>query len=1176
MKLQTRKIFVRSAVALIGLVTILALHSQLEAQSSYGSIVGTVTDNSGAVVAGATVTITDIGTNFKRTIQTGAAGEYRFAELAPTNYKVEVEAKSFKRFVQASATVEVDNTVRVDAVLQVGSATETVEVTTQPPLLQTDSGTLGSMVEGKQVTEMPLNGRNVMNLVGLVAGVVPQGATSGSTTLNANLGTRSSNFWANYQIGGGGAGQSAEYIDGTPINGYGLNNPAIVPTQDAIQEFKIATNVPSAEFGRFSGGVVEMATKSGGNPFHASLYEYLRNNKFNANSFFSKISGAKRPRWNQNQYGVEASGPIKRDKIFFMGSWEQLNDRLTNPLSGSVPSYNMEQGIFKNKTVKDPTGNCTTIAYFNASGGATNAAGTSNGAVAESVVPQSCFDPNGVALEGLFPVPSSSTPDATSYFINEGVGGNQYQYNGRGDYKISDKQMLFARYSYWNLADLSPREFPTSVINTGKAYNTNVTHNAVVGDTYTFNATTILDVRVSYLRENYKNKPPTWQTNATAALGPGWAALTAQDSDNGIPRMAWTGSDNLLLSGTSPLSNDFWDQYTLAASLLKIVHNHTIKFGGEIRELQRNGFNGLSLTNLPGNFAFNSATTGDEFAGQLMGVYQNAQITVVKGVGNRNIPQGYYVTDTWQVNRNLTANLGVRWELPGPITEKHNQNTVFLPNSIDPVTGLTGATVRVGSSLYPSTSALPVKKDLFAPRISLAYRLGSSMVLGTGYGITYLPNDMIAGALAYPSPVNSAQTSITTSQYHGLANPFGVLTGSKLAQPVYLTSSTTAQPFITQFKNQTISSNVPTNHFPYAQQWNLNLSRQMKGDWMVEAGYAGSKGTHLPPATSPSINELSSQYYPQLETMLASGSTSAQVTATGQALKPFSYFQNILNTSAYSYGTSYNSLQARTEKRFRNGGLIMAVYTWSKLMGNADNVGTPETNAGNASGGSGGVYQDYNNPRADRSVLSYDLPHRVVVNYVMPLPFGKGQKLGSSLSGPADKLVSGWALNGISTFQDGFPEGIFESSGSLLTTQFGANVLRPNVVPGCNKKAGVPSDPVKRYLAGVAGSTTAWFNAACFSTPGVSGAAAQFSFGNQPRNDDGLRYQGVDNFDFSVLKSTTFRERFDLQFRAEFFNLFNHTQFASPGLGIGGAVFNQVNTQTNQPRLGQMSLRLNF
>lgn len=1148
-------------LALSFLLVTLSLRSLTAgAQSSSGSIVGTVTDSSGAVIGGASVTLTDTSTNQAQKTVTDGNGNYRFVQVLPSNYRIDVSANGFKGFSRSPVPVQVDSTTRVDTPLQIGSATEVVSVSTAPPLLQTDSGTLGSLIQEKQIQEIPLNGRNPLNLIALDPSVVVQGSAGGSAAVNGG-GTHTTNVgWGNYQIGGGISGQSAQFLDGAPINTLGLNSIGFIPSQDIVQEFKISTNAVSAEFGRFSGGVVEFTTKNGGNDFHGTAYEYLRNNIFNANDFFSNHNGLPRPKFNQNQYGVVVSGPIKKDRAFFVGSWEGFSTRVGVATNAGVPSYNMEQGIFA-KVIVDPTGKCP-IRYFTAAGAAT----TATGAVATSVIPQSCFDPTGVAMEGYFPTPSASNPTNQAYFAAPVVGNNTNQYNGRIDYALSPQQRLFGRYSYWNVQDSSFRLYQPTVVNSGKSFSQNISHQVVLGDTVSFGPKTVLDLRASYLRQFYDQVAPSLGADP-APYGAGYTALEAQTSYRFIPSATFTGSDSLALGSFTYNELDTWNQYVLSGSLLHIFGKHTVQVGAEDRLLERNGI--YIGGDQGGQFAFNSSVTalngkgGDEFAGLLLGEFLSATVTTVSPVTSMNFAQGYYATDIWQTTRDLTLNYGLRWELPGAPYERHDRDTVFLPNMIDPVSGQPGAVVLVNSPYYSPRTVLPTKLNLFSPRLGLAYRLGSKMVLRAGYGLGYLPPDLIPAALATASPSNSANTSLATTTYHGLSDPYGVLEGFQVLQPFGRNPN-----FITRYKNGTLSSPIPTSLFPYMQQWNLSLSRDFKGA-LIEVGYAGAKGTHLPTngtgqTQTYSINELGSQYYAGLQTMENAGATKAAIVAAGQAERPYPYFKNLYNTAVYNGDTSYEALIIKANKSFRNGGLLLVGYSWSKEIGDTDTL-TPNLEAkGSGSTGSGGVYQDFNNPSGERSILSYDVPQRMIINYLTPLPFGHGQAYFRRVQGVADKLVSGWAVNGVTTFQAGFPLGLSESSGNYLSTQFGAGVIRPSVVPGCQRKLG--GSPISRYNNGAG----AWFNAACFVYAG------DFAFGNQPRNDGALRTQGIDNFDFSVVKTTSVMDRFQVQFKTEVFNLFNHVQFAPPGLAIGGSFYNQVNTQQNQPRLIQFSLRLNY
>ena len=301
---------------------ILLISSQVKAQSFYGSIVGAVTDTTGAVVPGAKVVATNVGTSEATTVTSDGTGRYTFVNLVPATYSIDITKDGFKRFLRDSITVEVGSAVRIDAALEVGAVSQTVEIQSMAPMLKSDSSTLSSEISATQVQELPLNGRNVLNLIALTAGVVPTGGAMGQTGLDQGTRTAGGTGWGDYQIGGAIQGQSAQFIDGVANNLLGGNVVAVVPTQDAIQEFSVASSNAGADFGRFAGGVVNMTTKSGSNRFHGSVWEYLRNRDFNANDYFSNLNGSARPKYNQNQYGASVSGPILKDKVFFMFTWE--------------------------------------------------------------------------------------------------------------------------------------------------------------------------------------------------------------------------------------------------------------------------------------------------------------------------------------------------------------------------------------------------------------------------------------------------------------------------------------------------------------------------------------------------------------------------------------------------------------------------------------------------------------------------------------------------------------------------------------------------------------------------------------------------------------------------------------------------------------------------------------
>src|SRR5262245_3849375 len=320
----------------------LAMSATCFGQAFYGSIVGSITDATSAAVQQANVTLTNLGTGERRAMQTDTSGNYQFVNLVPGQYKIEVEKTGFRRFARDPITVEVQSTIRIDVTMEVGAVTEVIEVTAQTPILQTENASLGQVVESRRVLEAPLNGRNVYGLIALVPGVVP-GGQSGTTPTGTNPFA-----WGNYQIGGGQSNEHATYIDGAPVNVSYVNLTSLVPTQDAIQEFKVQTNNMGPEFGRLAGGVINMATRSGSNEFHGSLYEFLRNKVLNANTFFNNRAGVARPAFTQNQYGGRVGGPVKKDKTFFFFSYEGFRLRQGASYTYTVPTDAQRAGDFSN------------------------------------------------------------------------------------------------------------------------------------------------------------------------------------------------------------------------------------------------------------------------------------------------------------------------------------------------------------------------------------------------------------------------------------------------------------------------------------------------------------------------------------------------------------------------------------------------------------------------------------------------------------------------------------------------------------------------------------------------------------------------------------------------------------------------------------------------------------
>ncbi len=1193
----------RSTLALWMAVVCLLMPASclLHAQSFYGSIVGTVTDSSGNLVPDATVTITNLGTSEVHTVKTNASGEYSVVNLVPANYKVEISKENFKRFVRNSLGVEVGSAIRVDAPLAIGAVTETVEVTTQAPLLQTDSSGMSQVIEGVQVQETPLNGRNMMNMITLAPGVVAQGSTSGNPALSQHGDHTSNQAWNNYQVGGSIAGEAATYVDGAPVNVLGQNIVSMIVTQDAIQEFSVSSSNANSDFGRYGGGVINMTTKSGGNQFHGTVYEYIRNAAFNANGFFLKQQGLPRPEDNQNQFGVAVTGPIKNDKLFFLFTWEGFKDAVGQFTPSEVPTTAMQQGIFSDAlygvtatqttAYTDPTSGCiidgpaTTGNPHPGSWFITNLYTTTTTALGH------CGDPSSKILSQYYPAPNSTTVGA-NYANTPVVRDSQYQYNGRLDYALSAKQRLFARYTYWTINDTGLNTFNNANgFPTENAYSVNYSQQAVVGDTYTLNAKTVLDVRADWTREYYPNLPYAQNINE-AQFGAGYGALAAQESLNVIPVYTLTGSHNISgVTSATTFSKAYYNNYVLSANLIRLTGNHSFKFGFEGRLMDQSGTGTDSQASSA--LTYTTAYSGDEFANFLLGYPTSGAIQTFNSTTAYNYYQAYYATDTWQARRNLTLDLGIRYELPGGIAEKNNKATVLLPTAVDPYTGITGTLGLVDSGLYPHRPTVLPAFNLLAPHVGFIFRPETSFAIRGGYTISYLPPDIQGGStgiLPFSSLINSGTTTFTNTTTPTIFtdNPFP----SGITQP----TGRSNPAFMKSYINQPISGAIPNQKYGYIQQWNLELSKEFKGNWLLDVGYAGSKGTHMPgigttTTVGQNINELNSSFYSQGATLLTAGSCAAKASISsitvGQCDQPYSYYKAVVDTADWKAYTNYNSLQVKLTKRFGSAGELLANYTFSKEMGNTDTqIGTAETKATTSTRGGGyGEIQDFNNLSGEYSILSYNVPHRAVVSYVYDLPFGRNKHWGSNLSGGLNALVSGWNVSGITTFQSGFPLDITEGTASPLTTNFGGGILRPSVVPGCNKKLG--GSALSR-VPSTSNPSAKWFNTACFEYP-TGPNPVGYNFGNEPRVDPVLYSEGVDNFDFAVEKGTNVVHGVNLKFRAEFFNLFNRVQFsppyvasANPASATTGATqsststFGEIASQSNNPRQIQFSLRLSY
>jgi hypothetical protein len=1155
-----------AAIAVALAVCVMLVGLPAAAQTSYGTVVGTVTDPTGAVVSGVNISLLNTGTSEQHTAKSNDQGSYQFVNLLPGNYKVTFERAGFKRMVRENADVKTSTVSRIDVVMEVGAVETQVLVTAAAPMLDTQSSTVGAVVEGKVIQETPLNGRNVMNLIALTPGVVPQGSSSGSVLSNQHGGTFSNPAgWGNYQIGGGMAGQSAMFVDGQPLNGTQNNSPVIVPAQDIIQEFRVETNTVSPEFGRFAGGVVNMTTKQGSNEWHGSAYEYLRNKVFNANDFFNNRNNQPRPEWTQNQYGVILGAPIKKDKAFFFAAWEGFRLRLGDPINTPVPTTAMLNGDFSGVmgtgTVnKDACGN---VIY---TGSIFDPLSPTGCVFQGNKIPKARWDSTGTyILQHYYP------QNTTGFWAGNGASGSNYdQVTGRADYNLSSKQRLFARYTEWRGDTIAEDPFQNGY---GKPGEKHQTHMAEIADTYTMSDKTIADLRASYSGMHWDSLAPSTGKDMSV-YGGVWPSLASQltfkqNIDPQVPDGPFWG----FFMDVTQVSYD--NILSLTGSVTHIAGRHTLKFGGEWRYTNMSN---IGVNSASGSFLFPDAPVYTHYGWSdlLLGMPVVGQTQTVRETGSQMYYGGLFAMDTFQVNRKLTLNYGIRWEQPGAFREHHDLNTVFLPDVTDSnamVNGVKtsekGLLALVNSSAYSSRYDQDLKWNLFVPRAGFAYRVTDATVLKGGFGMSLLPSNSSGSQ----SPITGANNAITPGNIfpsiHNPCNPTGTWlqnaytswdpangckATTKVAQPVGRDASYNALQY-----GSSISVQIPHFKTPIATQWNLSLGQDFGKGMSLEAGYVGAKGTHLPNNGNNNINQLPDSSINQYKAACDSGPncpllSQGSINPLGQSLLPYPQYVGVTQNRVYWGASMYHGMQARFQKRFEQGSYAQVAYTWSNMMSDVDSLYSFVEEATVGSGP-----QNQYNHKAERSISSFDVPQRVQVSYFLAMPFGKGQKYGNNLPSAADKLIAGWGLNGITTFQSGFPMA-FQAQATTLSSSFNAGTPRPNIVSGCAIPiSGSPETRLNKY-----------FNTACFTQPG------NFSFGNAPRSQSDLRAQGVNNWDVSAVKKTVITEKQSLEFRAEFFNIANHVRFMAPGTTLGSGLFGVVTQAANKPRLVQFALRYNF
>jgi hypothetical protein len=1162
---QGRKCFGLAAVLVLSLLSTMLGH----AQSTSGTIVGNVTDQSGAVLPGLPVVLTNIATSDTRETVTNQSGFYQFVNTTPGTYRISAEKPGFKKITREPINLQVSTTIQVDLAMEIGSVGQQVVVNSATPLIEAETTSLGAVVDQRETNEIPLNGRNAMSLAALVPSVIPQG----QSMQNPN----GTNPFAqgNYQIGGGLANQSASYLDGAPLNIEYGNMIVLVPTQDSLDEFKVDTNVLSAEYGRLAGGAINFRTKSGTSELHGNAWEYIRNKVVNANTYFGNQAGLANPAFTQNQYGFNVGGPVRiphvydgHNKTFFFVNWEGFALRQGQTFTETVPTAAERGGDLSalGVPIYDPLTTCGVAGYPACNG----VPQYTRSLFPNAVIPSNRLNPTSVAyLQAFYPQPNiPGSSGQNNFTTNASVGGNNYQTVVHIDQTLSERQHLSARYTHYSNDNLAVNPYNNGICS-DRCTELFDLNNFVIDDNYTFNPTTILDLRLSYLRFDYV-RTPVASTFSLASIGQP-ADLAAQVQFPGPPATNISGFDDTGIfssAGGDSTINTHTDDYRIAGTLSKFLGNHTIKVGGEFR---RDLYNNVQNNTSSGNYTFNNGFTaqnpltsvgGAGLASFLLGYPNSGNITYATPISGQQLYPALFVTDDWRSTRQLTFHLGLRWENTGPWTERHNRISYFDPTMANPiVSNYRGAVGLVASPTRSSRGSVNNDLTQFSPRVGLSYQFAPNTVISLGYGVMWLPNDINQDLEPNQDAINLSNTPFTAST-NGFLTPANTF-NNPFPQGIVLPVNRNPN-FQQTLLGTSINEAYVNSPFGYAQQWNVEVQQQLGNQAVLDISYGGAKGTHLsfsqlqrnqlPDGDLALGNQLLQQVPNPFYGIISSAySLGAATVPAGQLLLPFPEYNSVYDVSGTLGASTYNSLQVKLQKRFSGGASFNFAYTFAKLLSNTDTL----TNWLEPS--SPGGVQDSYDLQAEKSLSAQDARQRFVTSYVYDLPFGRGRKFLANPSSLIEYTAGGWSLEGVTTLMSGFP--LSFRTNVNLTNSFGGG-SRPNYTAGCSKATS--GSAVSRL--------NSWFNTSCFTQP------SPFTFGNEPRTDPQVRAPGVADWDSAVVKKFPIARdgKVNVQFRAEVYNLFNRVQFGYPGETQGTANFGIVGSQQNLPRILQFALRVGF
>jgi hypothetical protein len=1101
-----------------------------KAQVESGKIVGTVKDASGAVVADAVVRVTETQTNVERITKTDNSGGYVVTELKSGEYTVAVERQGFKKALQSAFKLDVNQVVRVDIALAVGSVSEEVVVTAAAPLIESETSSLGQVIEQNQVHDLPLDGRDFIELAYLTPGV-NQGPSAGYTVQQGGI-PEDQRGNASVQVNGLTATNNNFLLNGFDNNEQQIGIEVIQPSIDAIQEFKVQTNNFGADIGR-GGAVVNVMLKSGANQFHGSLFEFLRNSAFDAKNYFDSGSQAIAP-FKQNQFGGTFGGPIIKDKTFFFFDYQGTRIRQAQTFISVVPTVSERGGDFSDLLTGNTFSPCgpnpaptdpqfDTGAIFDpftnhsvpcSAGGSV----TVRDPIPGNVIPAcsgasdgACLDPAALNLVNLFPAPNRSL-EAGNYLSNPVASNNQDSFDVRGDHQFNSKNNLSLTFSFNNVQAFAPDPFPGEAGGGNFTGNiTNLARSAGISDVHTFAPDKINEFKIGYSRyvvravQNFAGQPLSQQLGIPGIFDPNNAMATG-----GLP--------NIQFSSLSPLGSTDWfpeflneNNYQYMDAFTYVHGRHSFKLGADVRR-RLHGF--FQTQNARGDLSFNELFTSDlttdtggsALASFLMGYPLTAYRDGQKGsFGMRWTEFSTYLMDDFRVTPKLTLNLGVRYDIFTPPTEQENRLANFDFS--------TGQFVSPQLSGVSASGNVKTDHNNFAPRIGFAYTpWNDKTVVRGGFGIFYdVQADQSDAELSY--------------------NPDGLFFSQNIFNPATTPSMriSTGYPAVVyptlQDPAGRASAALFNNRTTYIEEWNLNIERALSASMALQVAYVGTRGVKLA--------FLSNRNQPilPLDTNFESCPTPTDPSCATGAPTNFGrlYYDTVpnvgeirtLDNDAFSIS---HGLQVKLEKRFSANWSMLNSYTWQHTIGQTEENEYLEP-------------QDTYNLGAERGDNAPDFRHQFSSALSYTLPIGPKQRFWNA-TGPSRWLTEGWQLNGIVAMHSG------EAFTPLLSTDYtntDSGAPRPDIIGNPNNfsnATGVGCPSNKQTIE-------CWYNPAAFAIPVLApGQTFAHDYGDARRGS--LRGPAEYNLDASLFKNFSLTEKTKMQFRVEAFNLFNTPEFGIP------------------------------